>query len=631
MATMPETPMGDTNWGSARHSLGTDATVGTGSGRIDAWSQPPGGHPRAPQTGGGFGGPDGPSTASLLGRNIIGQYVIEARLGEGGMGEVYRADQPEIGRKVAIKVLHPHLFRDPETVERFRIEARAAARLQDPHVVSIFNYGDMGDGTLFLAMEYLEGQTLSAALKQLGKFDSWRAIRVIMQCCSALADAHAAGVVHRDLKPSNIMLVQRGTESDFVKVLDFGVAQLEGSRMTKSGDVFGTPQYMSPEQLRGEAIDGRSDLSSLGVILYELLTGRLPFRSTNMVGYVHLHLNEAPPPFREANPNVSIHPAIEAAVMHALAKAPESRPQSAQAMAAELEGALAGRSPLTNASSQGPMPAAPAPVDAAMVPAPPPARRGAPVGLVVGLAVGALVLGVGGTVGAMMFLAPKEAEAVADAEEDAEHEAEEETAKPPEAPEGVAAPPKEANESGADTGAEPAGDDGANADAAKPTFSRAASANLSPEAKKLLEMSLEDLEKELDKALAGSLTPPSIRKQTRDSYELQKSVTADGEVGDAALKSQLVQIIVAYKAPNMQAKPGDRLSRAELEKTFMTMEMKTPLEEKYRRQTLDTVIKNIEEGDYAEEDREFYIKMSLAAMIRNMAKDPKIIDGEDAK
>src|SRR5262245_13818302 len=213
-----------------------------------------------------------PAADPLIRRQVIGQYVSRKKLGEGGMGAVYVADQPSVGRTAVIKVLHPHFSRDPQMAPRFEIEARAAARLTNPHIVAIYNYGDMGDGTLFLAMEHLAGQNLEQAIRAAGPLSPERAVRIVVQVCDALAEAHRAGVVHRDLKPSNIMLVERGREPDFVKVLDFGIAKLEGEKLTATGAIFGTPQYMSPEQLRGESPDGRSDLYSLGVILFEMLT-----------------------------------------------------------------------------------------------------------------------------------------------------------------------------------------------------------------------------------------------------------------------------------------------------------------------------------------------------------------------
>ena len=286
------------------------------------------------------GGSDQLATGSLIGRDIIGQYVIRSKLGEGGMGEVYYADQPAIGRAVAIKVLHPHLTRGGDTHRRFQLEARAAAQLESPHIVQIFNYGEMADGTLFMAMELLRGRTLAELIRAEAPLHPARAVRITQQCCEALSEAHAAGIIHRDLKPSNLMLVTRGHDPEFVKVLDFGVAKLEGGEMTGDGALLGTPQYMSPEQLRAEPLDGRSDVYALGVILYEMLGGRPPFTARTPIGYVNLHLNEPPPAIEQQVPGLP--PALAAAVMGALAKSRDDRPPSAQAWAAMLGAAVAG-------------------------------------------------------------------------------------------------------------------------------------------------------------------------------------------------------------------------------------------------------------------------------------------------
>jgi eukaryotic-like serine/threonine-protein kinase len=212
----------------------------------------------------------------LIGADVIGQYVVRRRLGSGAMGTVYLADQITIGRPAAIKVLHPHLSRDPVTAARFGVEARAASQLAHPNIVTIYNHGAMADGTLFLAMEYLAGRSLEQEAAG-GPLPVARAAAIAAQIAAALGEAHRKGVVHRDVKPSNVMLTVRGEATDVVKVLDFGVAQIDGGgRMTATGFVCGTPRYMSPEQLRSKKLDGRSDLYSLACVLFELVTGRPP-------------------------------------------------------------------------------------------------------------------------------------------------------------------------------------------------------------------------------------------------------------------------------------------------------------------------------------------------------------------
>ena len=289
------------------------------------------------------------ATDPMIGREVIGQYVIRAKLGEGGMGSVYIADQPSVGRQAVVKVMHPELSRDPSVAPRFEIEARAASLLNHPHIVTIYNYGAMEDGTLFLAMEHCAGPSLDKVLQE-GPLSSERTARIGAQICDALAEAHRRGVVHRDLKPSNLILTDVGRQHDFVKVLDFGIAKVEGVRMTRTGTFVGTPQYMSPEQFRGEKPDGRADLYSLGVMLFEMVTGRSLFESDGAAGYMHKHLSEQPVPPRVIVPELSVAPALEAAILRSLAKERDGRFTDADEMGRALEACLAAPqavSPLT--------------------------------------------------------------------------------------------------------------------------------------------------------------------------------------------------------------------------------------------------------------------------------------------
>jgi serine/threonine-protein kinase len=286
----------------------------------------------------------GASLDPLIGREVIGQFVIRRRLGAGGMGAVYLADQPSMGRQAVIKVLHPQLAIDKGTTERFHLEARAASQLNHPHIVTVFNHGAMDDGTLFLAMEHLEGEDLQQRLARKGALPVETAVAIGRQIALALAEAHSRGVVHRDLKPSNVMLVQRvGQEGDFVKVLDFGIAKMAGTQVTSEGLLCGTPRYMSPEQLNGVAVDGRADLYALGIVLYEVLAGRTPFESREVLGYVEQHVKKPPPPMAEVAGRRArkIPAALEALVMRLLAKEPGQRPASAVAVADELGRVLA--------------------------------------------------------------------------------------------------------------------------------------------------------------------------------------------------------------------------------------------------------------------------------------------------
>ncbi|MEM6991900.1 MAG: serine/threonine-protein kinase [Myxococcota bacterium] len=324
----------------------------------------------------------GPSSSdAMIGRSIIGQFVVRAKLGEGGMGAVYVADQPAIGRTAVIKVIHPWLSKDPNVAAAFATEARAAARLQNPHIVSIYNYGTLSDGTLFLAMEHLEGTTLEDLIRTLGRIDPSRAVAITTQACEALTEAHRKGIIHRDLKPSNLMVLKRGPGPSFVKMLDFGIARLDG-RDTASGSLVGTPPYMSPEQLADRRVDERSDVYSLACILYEMLSGRPPFLARSPSAYVTLHATEPPPPLSQVAPGVRIPTALEATLMRALAKDPNHRQQAAEIFADELWAAMMA----TVESSHIPAPT---------VHAPPPSNRA--VFVAVGLAT-LVVAGVGGAV-----------------------------------------------------------------------------------------------------------------------------------------------------------------------------------------------------------------------------------------
>lgn len=309
----------------ARQCLGCGVTL---SGREHA-TLPGLGHSAAP-----------PVNDPMIGRSIIDQFVVKAKLGEGGMGGVYLADQPSVGRTVVIKVIHPWLSKDAGIAARFATEARAAARLQNPHIVSIYNYGKLPDGTLFLAMEHIRGSTLAEALQRNGRMEPSRAVNIATQCCEALAEAHRQGVVHRDVKPSNILLQARHQGPGFVKMVDFGVATIDDRETAPGRSPAGTPCYMSPEQLAGQAVDGRSDIYSLAVVVYEMLVGQPPFLAASPEDYARLH-REVPPPAPSAiAPDFPMPPALEACLMRALAKQPHARPQTAERFADELWSAV---------------------------------------------------------------------------------------------------------------------------------------------------------------------------------------------------------------------------------------------------------------------------------------------------
>ncbi|MGQ0763990.1 MAG: protein kinase domain-containing protein [Acidobacteriota bacterium] len=285
----------------------------------------------------------------LLGRTIEGKYRIDAKLGAGGMGAVYRAHRLLIGDDVALKILHPEHVSQPDATERFRREAQAAARLKHANAVSIYDFGVTNDGLVYLVMELVEGQSLREIIKQQGPLTPSAAAEVISQVCAALDEAHRQQIVHRDLKPDNIV-VKPMLNGLRVKVLDFGIAKLRdltAGNLTQTGSVMGTPHYMSPEQCLGEELDSRSDIYSLGIVLYEMLAGVVPFNSPMSTAVVVQHVNQAPPPLRTIN--LSISTAVEAVVMHALAKQRQERPQSAAALAEELRNEL---SPMPSFASQ---------------------------------------------------------------------------------------------------------------------------------------------------------------------------------------------------------------------------------------------------------------------------------------
>jgi len=273
---------------------------------------------------------------------IIGQrYRIVSRIGVWGMGAVYRAEHTMMRRDLAVKVLLPELGGKDEFVRRFEREAESASRLAHPNIITVTDFGHTAQGRLFLVMEFLAGDALSLVIKQ-GPLPLPRALDVIRQMLRGLDHAHAAGIVHRDLKPDNIMLVEREGRRDVVKILDFGIAKVSepvsgGEALTQAGVIFGTPEYLSPEQALGEAVDVRSDLYAAGVILYEMLAGRRPFESEDKVKIISMHLAHAPPRIRDVSPGVEIPVALEQVILQALEKSRENRFASATAFLQALD------------------------------------------------------------------------------------------------------------------------------------------------------------------------------------------------------------------------------------------------------------------------------------------------------
>ncbi len=267
-----------------------------------------------------------PNASSLVGTVVAGRYRIDALIGQGGMGAVYRAEHVHMRKVVALKVLHQHMTINDEAVRRFEREAVAAGRIEHPNVTQATDFGRLENGSFYLVLEYVAGTSLSATLERQGPFEPGRAAHVAAQVASALAAAHAEGIVHRDLKPDNVMLIPSSDGTDRVKVLDFGIAKLEsgGAQLTQIGTVFGTPQYMAPEQAAGRPVDARADLYALGLILHEMLTGEPAFHSDNLLGLLTQQMTAAPPPLPPEVPEP-----LARLVAELLVKAPEHRLQSA--------------------------------------------------------------------------------------------------------------------------------------------------------------------------------------------------------------------------------------------------------------------------------------------------------------
>jgi len=269
------------------------------------------------------------------GQIIAGRYRVLGKLGGGGMANVYLAEDTTLGRRVAIKMLHRRFVEDPKFVERFRREAKAAAGLTHPNIVGVYDWGQAGAQN-YIAMEYVEGETLKDLIRREGRLSGTRAVEIARELLSAVGAAHAKGVVHRDIKSQNILIDHEGR----AKVTDFGIAQAGDPGMTEAGSILGTAQYLAPEQARGEAVDERSDLYSVGVVLYEMLTGRVPFRGDSAVTVALKHVNELPPEPAELVPGLPY--SLNQIVLKALAKDPNRRYGSAAEFAADLRAAMAG-------------------------------------------------------------------------------------------------------------------------------------------------------------------------------------------------------------------------------------------------------------------------------------------------
>jgi len=294
--------------------------------------------------------PKGGEVDPRIGTLLAERYRIDALVGEGGMGKVYSAEHVLMRKRLAVKVLRRELTSVPEVVARFEREAMAAGNIEHPNVAGATDFGKLADGAVFLVLEFVSGHSLRDEIAK-GPFAVDRALHIARQIASALSAAHAQGIVHRDLKPENVMLVEKGGDPDFVKVLDFGIAKVplgdvaaagakQGNPITKAGMVFGTPEYMAPEQALGQNVDGRADLYALGVILFEMLSGLRPFSSQSSVGILGQQLSKPTPTFAERSPDLLIPPAVEQIARKLLSRDASERYESAAELSRAIDALL---------------------------------------------------------------------------------------------------------------------------------------------------------------------------------------------------------------------------------------------------------------------------------------------------
>jgi serine/threonine protein kinase len=292
----------------------------------------------------------------LEGSMIADRYHVLRKLGEGGMGRVYLAEHVKMGRKSALKVLHPGMVKNIDAITRFNREAANASRISHANVAAVYDFGETRDGLIYLAMEYVEGVPLTKIVAENGPLPPHRAAEIVRQTGEALAAAHDVGLVHRDLKPDNVLLAATRDGSDLVKLVDFGIAKAAGNesqKMTKTGHVIGTPDYMSPEQLAGDKLDGRSDVYSLGLVAFYVLTGALPFSSESAQESLIMRLTDRPKRLADVSPDVDWPDAVQAAVDRSLERQAAARYQSASEFGRALYQAIE-RMPAQAAKTSGP-------------------------------------------------------------------------------------------------------------------------------------------------------------------------------------------------------------------------------------------------------------------------------------
>lgn len=297
----------------------------------------------------------GNEQGDMVGTIVAERYHIMKKLGEGGMGQVYLAEHVKMGRKSALKVMHPGMVKDVDAISRFNREAANASRISHPNVAAVYDFGETPDGVIFLAMEFVDGPPLTKIIEQAGALPAKRAAGIVYQTAEALAVAHDLGIVHRDLKPDNIMVAKTRDGGDLVKVVDFGIAKAansEAQKVTKTGLVVGTPEYMSPEQLAGDKLDGRSDIYSLALVAFNMLTGKLPFPSDSAQESMIMRLTDRPKGLAEMRPEVAWPIEVQAVMDKALERDASGRYQNATEFGRDLQRAIE-RMPETVAAELG--------------------------------------------------------------------------------------------------------------------------------------------------------------------------------------------------------------------------------------------------------------------------------------
>jgi serine/threonine protein kinase len=284
----------------------------------------------------------------LLGALIDERYRVESLIAKGAVGSVYKAKQELLGRQVALKVLHGYLGADPESLVRFHREAKAISRLEHPNLLTLYDFGMTADGQPYFVMDLLNGTTLAKLLTCEGRLDVRRTLTIVKQVLEALSEAHKKGIIHRDIKPPNIVLIDKEETKEFVKLVDFSIAKMADNstidpvQLTVDGIICGSPAYMSPEQCRGADVDGRSDIYSIGIVLFESLTGKRPFSAKDLVSLMYLHVNDEPPKLSDVEPDLQFPAELENLVSSTLAKDPAQRPQNVEALLARLNAVLEG-------------------------------------------------------------------------------------------------------------------------------------------------------------------------------------------------------------------------------------------------------------------------------------------------